>query len=135
MKPRYERLLSERLRETRSQLRGLWLKLWGGGFLVVAAGFAIAWFLMEPAPPHRIVIATGPEDGAYYGFAKQYAEHLARHGITLEVRPTAGSVENYQLLLSDPTVDLAIVQGGTAPEEVLASHEIESLASLYLEPF
>jgi TRAP transporter TAXI family solute receptor len=135
MPSRYERLLSERLRETRSQLRGLWLKLWGGGFLVVVAGFAIAWFLMEPAPPRTVVIVSGAEDGAYYHFAELYAEHLAQQGIRLEVRSTAGSIQNYELLHSDPTVDLAIVQGGTAPEEALSAGDIESIASLYLEPF
>jgi uncharacterized protein len=134
MKSGYDNLLSDRFRETRRQLRGLWLKLWGGGFVVVAAGFAIAWFLMEPAPPRTIVIATGAKDGAYYHFAQQYAEYLARNGITLEVRPTAGSVENYALLQNDPAIQLAIVQGGTAPAEVRRSDDIESIASLYLEP-
>lgn len=128
-------LLSERFRETRRQLHSLWLMLWGGGFLMVIAGFTMAWFLMEPAPPDRIIIATGAEDGAYVRFAEQYAERLAQHGITLVVRHTAGSIENYELLQSDPAVDLAIVQGGTAPAAALASGDIEALASLYLEPF
>ncbi|WP_182865924.1 TAXI family TRAP transporter solute-binding subunit [Rhodopirellula sp. JC639] len=129
-----ESLLAEHFRETRRQVRGLLLKIWGGGFLVVLFGFALAWFFIQPAPPRRIVMATGPTDGAYHRFALQYRDYLGRQGVTLELRPTAGSIENYQLLDSDPQVTLAIVQGGTVPETFGNSARIESLASLYFEP-
>ncbi|MGI9428753.1 MAG: TAXI family TRAP transporter solute-binding subunit, partial [Bythopirellula sp.] len=131
---RPDSLLSQQFQETRRQLRGLWLKIWGGGFLVVLAGFAVAWFFIQPAPPRNIVIATGPEDGAYYRFAQEYQNFLLQHGVSLTLRPTAGSIENYRLLETDPSVHLAIVQGGTAPADLKQAAELESLASLYLEP-
>jgi TRAP-type uncharacterized transport system substrate-binding protein len=127
-------LIAERFQETRRQLRKLWLKLWGAGFFVVFVGFIIAWIFVKPAPPRHVKIAAGPRDGAYFSFASQYAQRLRRHGITLEVVSTAGSIENCQLLNADQDVHLAIVQGGTIPAEMLADEKIESLGSLYLEP-
>lgn len=38
---------------------------WWPALLVVAAGFAFAWQYVEPAPPKKVTIATGTEDGAY----------------------------------------------------------------------
>jgi hypothetical protein len=131
MIPSANRLLTEHFRETRRELRGLLLKIWGGGFLVVLIGFALAWFFIQPAPPRTIVMATGPQDGAYFRFAEAYAAWMLDHEVTLKLRPTAGSIENYRLLQSDPEVDLAIVQGGTAPDDV---QDVEALASLYFEP-
>ena len=126
--------LKDKLQETRKSLRSLWLRLWGGGCVIVIIGFVAAWFFVKPAPPRKIVIAAGPRDGHYFAFAKQYADVLAESGIELELRETAGSLENYRLMRSDPDVQLAIVQGGTAPHEVRVSDDIEALASLYLEP-
>jgi TRAP-type uncharacterized transport system substrate-binding protein len=134
MNLRRDSLLTEHFRETRRQVRGLLLKIWGAGFLIVLIGFALAWFFIQPAPPRTIVMATGSQEGAYFRFAKDYANYLRNHGVTLELRPTNGSLENYRLLQSDPQVDLAIVQGGTAPDEVRGASNIESLASLYFEP-
>lgn len=127
-------ILTKKLRTTRRQLRSLWLKLWGGGFVLILVAFGIAWFFVEPAPPDKFVIASGPKDGAYYQFALEYAKFFKSHGVELEVRETAGSIANYELLKSDPEVNLAIVQGGTAPEGIGVQAELESLASLYLEP-
>ena len=59
---------------------------------------------------------------------------MKRHGVDLEIRVTAGSLENYQLLLNDPEIDLAIVQGGTAPPAARESKDLEAIGSLYLEP-
>jgi hypothetical protein len=131
MSPLANSRLTEHFRETRRELRGLLLKIWGGGSLVVLIGFALAWIFIQPAPPRTIVMATGSPDGAYFRFAEAYAAWMLDHGVTLELRPTAGSIENYRMLLSDPEVDLAIVQGGTAPDD---AQQIESLASLYFEP-
>lgn len=109
-------------------------KLWIPAVLLTFAGFGAAWVFMEPAPPNELVIVTGRADGAYHAFGEKYAEHLARQGITLEVRETAGSLENYRLLTTDSEVHLAIVQGGTAPPAIVAADDIESLTGLYLEP-
>jgi TRAP-type uncharacterized transport system substrate-binding protein len=101
--------------------------------IAVVVAFVIAFQWVKPAPPSRIVIATGRPDGAYHRFAQQYATRLAREGITLEIRETTGSVENIHLL-EDPRsgVDIGFVQGGTAA--AAKSEALVSLGSLYFEP-
>ena len=100
--------------------------------IVIALAFILALQWVKPAPPTRVIIATGRPDGAYYHFALRYRERLARQGITLDIRETSGSVDNVRLL-RDPGsgVDLAFVQGGTGGG---ASDTLVSLGSLYFEP-
>lgn len=108
-------------------------RIFAPAIAVTLLGFVVAALFVEPAPPGRITIATGPEDGAYFGFARRYAEILARDGIMLEVRATSGSLANLDLLADpDSGVDLAIVQGGAG--DPAAAPELRSLASLYYEP-
>ncbi|MCH2211767.1 MAG: TAXI family TRAP transporter solute-binding subunit [Fuerstiella sp.] len=110
----------------------LW-KAFGPAVAIALTGFAVAWMYMAPAPPKEITIAAGHRDGAYYRFCTQYATRLARNGITLNIRETNGSVENYDLLISDDDVDIAIVQGGTAPS-LTSDSTLETVACLYPEP-
>jgi TRAP-type uncharacterized transport system substrate-binding protein len=35
--------------------------------LVLVVGIAVAYQFVQPAPPDRLVMATGPEGGAYRG--------------------------------------------------------------------
>jgi uncharacterized protein len=86
---------------------------------------------VKPAPPKHVMIAAGPRDGAYYWFARRYAETFKAEGVDLQVRETAGTVENYRLLASGQA-DLAMTQAGAAPEGL--DVELRSIASLYLEP-
>jgi TRAP transporter TAXI family solute receptor len=119
-------------------LRAIWrdtrdaVSVWGGGVLLFVIALVAALQFVGPPPPDRIAIATGAEGGAYRHYGELLAARLAREGIEVELRETAGSVENLALLESDDSVDLGFVQGGLA-----ASHPIEnivSLGSLYLEP-
>ena len=101
--------------------------------LIVAAGFFIAYRLVDPAPSSTLRIATGGKDGAYAAAAERYKAILARDGVHLEIVYTAGAIENLKLL-SDPasTIDLAFVQGGTGSPD--ASPDLISLASVFFEP-
>jgi TRAP transporter TAXI family solute receptor len=99
----------------------------------LAALVATYMLFVEPPPPRTIVMASGGKTGAYYHFARKYADELQKEGLTLEVRETAGSVENLHLLGDDASgVALAIVQSGVAsPEE---RDHFYALGSLYREP-
>ena len=109
------------------------LTLFLPSILIVAAGFAIAYQFVEPAPPKRITIATGGASGAYTAFGEAYKTVLAREGIALEVRQTKGSVENLGLLAdTDSGVDVALVQGGVG--NAASSPGLMGLGSLYFEP-
>jgi TRAP transporter TAXI family solute receptor len=99
----------------------------------VAALMLTYTMFVEPPPPHKIVIASGGQSGAYYRFAKKYAEELARSGLQVDVRETAGSIENLRLLgEADSGVTIAIVQSGVASAEQLK--KFAALGSLYREP-
>jgi TRAP-type uncharacterized transport system substrate-binding protein len=105
--------------------------------LLLLAG---AYWLLDPAPPKRVVLATGPEDSDYAAFGKRYAAELKRYGIEVVQKPTPGSSENRRLL-RDPAqkVDLAFVRGGSsdavrAVDEEQSGVPLVSLGSLYLEP-
>jgi TRAP transporter TAXI family solute receptor len=106
-------------------------KVWGLLAVIVVLGFLAAYQFVQPPPPKTVRIATGEKDGAYYAFAQKYARLLARDGITLEVVPTAGSVENLDLLKKD-AVSLALVQGGSSTDA--DRDQLESLGGLFLEP-
>ena len=100
---------------------------------IIAAGFWYAAQFIQPAPPRRLVIATGGEGGAYQRFAAAYKPILERHGIAFVERPTAGAVENLALL-RDPAeeLDVAFMQGGLGVGQDPAG--LVSLGSIYYEP-
>jgi TRAP-type uncharacterized transport system substrate-binding protein len=84
-------------------------------------------------PPRMIVMATGPEGGAYYEVGERYREALARANVDLRLLPTAGSAENLALLL-DPhlEVSVALIQGGIISAG--DSSKLESLGTIFKEP-
>jgi len=101
---------------------------------VTAAAIACAALLMlSTMPPHRIVMASGPEGDAYFEIGKRYRVALAKANVEVQLVPTAGSVENLAML-RDPhsQVSVALIQGGT-PSAGGAS-ELESLGALFYEP-
>lgn len=95
--------------------------------------FTIALYFVKPAPPNRIVMASAQGEGRYSHYAKLYQQFMAKNGVTLELHPSSGAVQNLTLLMAeDSGVDVAFIQGGTgyganAPDLV-------SLGSLYYEP-
>jgi TRAP transporter TAXI family solute receptor len=99
----------------------------------IALAVAFAYYFIKPAPPKKIVMATGEHEGGYAYFAKRYRDFLAQNGVTLEVRETAGAVQNIEALTADNSdVDVAFVQSGTA-FAANAPHLV-SLGSVYYEP-
>ena len=59
-------------------------------------------------------MSTGSADGSYHAYATRYRDILARDGVTLRLRPSAGALDNLRRL-ADPAaeVDVALVQGGS----------------------
>jgi TRAP-type uncharacterized transport system substrate-binding protein len=99
--------------------------------LLLAAGLIAAFW--QPAPPKRLVMSTGAEDGAYHAFARRYREILGRAGVDLVLRPSAGAVENLQRLRERRDgVTLALVQGGLA--EPGDADKVVSLGAVGYEP-
>ena len=48
-----------------------------GPFIVLALLLlTLAYVLLDPSPPRRVVLATGVEQGAYHEFGKRYARQM-----------------------------------------------------------
>ncbi|HWP20046.1 MAG TPA: TAXI family TRAP transporter solute-binding subunit [Burkholderiaceae bacterium] len=105
--------------------------------LLGALLLAGAYWLLDPNPPQRLVMATGPENSAYEVLGRRYREALAAYGIEVELRGSAGSAENLQSI-ERGDVDVAFVQGGTwqrpPGEEEETDPDFRSLGSLFYEP-
>lgn len=107
------------------------LKIYGGAFLLVAAAFFFTYQFVQPAPPDTLTIATGRTDGAYYAFAQQFKEELAKEKIELIILETSGSIQNIELLSTNEAqvgfVQSGVVEGANYPQ-------LQGLGSLYFEP-
>lgn len=123
------------LRFTLLSLRDLAVS--AGPFLLLAVVLlALAYRWLDPNPPKRVTLATGPAQSAYEAFGKRYAEALKKEGIAVVLLPSEGSAANLQLL-REGKADLGFVQGGSSEAGKLQEaglEELESLGSLFLEP-
>lgn len=120
------------LRHTLLSLRDL-LVSFGPFILLTASLLGLAYWWLDPAPPKRVVLATGPEQSAYEAFGQRYAQALAAYGITVELLPSQGSADNVELLRSGQA-DLGFVQGGSGHIRVDDAEQMLTLGSLFVEP-
>ena len=101
----------------------------------------IIWALMRyisPAPPRTVTMTTGAADGAYHAFGQKYQAYLKANGIKLDLKTSAGSVQNLERL-EDKEMNAGFVQGGlgqlsidpTADDE---KTPLRSLAVIGYEP-
>ncbi len=107
-----------------------------GPFIVLTLLLLVlAYWVLDPTPPKRVVLATGPEQSAYEAFGKQYQTALAKYGIELVLKPSAGSLANLQSLKNDASdVTFGFVQGGTTSLDEAEGEGLVSLGSLFYEP-
>ena len=101
--------------------------------LLSMGGIWVAIRFVRPAPPNSITITSGPDDSIFRNTAEKYRSILVRNGITLQILPSKGSLENLQRL-NDPSshVDIGFVQGGMATG--IKVERLVSLGSLFYEP-
>ena len=100
--------------------------------IVGIGSLALIYFI--PAPPSKVVMATAFKGASFEYYGRQYQEIFARSHVELELRETAGAVENLKLL-QDPNSDvqIAFVTGGLSDTK----HEpgVLSLGTVYEQPF
>jgi len=65
--------------------------------IVGIVSLALAYFI--PTPPSKVVMATAFKGASFEYYGRQYQEIFARSHVELELRETAGAVEN----LNSPT--------------------------------
>ncbi len=99
--------------------------------LLAAALLALAYWWLDPMPPQRVTLATGPAQSAYEEWGQRYARLLAQQGIEVVLRPSQGSAENLELLRRGE-VDLGFVQGGSGMAD--EDEELSALGNLFVEP-
>src|SRR4051794_37763674 len=92
--------------------RRLWL-LWSVVLVLSAIVIWIGLHFTESPPPKQIVMATGVAGGSYDFWGHKYEKSLGKHGLSVKLHNSHGSVENLHLLLNGE-VDVAFVQGGTS---------------------
>lgn len=102
-------------------------------FLVLLCLAAAVW-IIRSAPPSKIVLTAGPEGSSFQRWATSYQAALAKHGVKLEVVPSAGSQDNLQRLRArdGDRVDVGFVAGGFAKEESIEG--LVSLGSIAYQP-
>ena len=80
--------------------------------LVSAVGImsivSLALIYFVPATPSKVMMATGPKGATFEYYGRQ--ETFARSNVDLELRETAGAVENLELLLDPKSgVEIALL--------------------------
>ena len=64
--------------------------------IVGIGSLALIYFI--PAPPSKVVMATAFKGASFEYYGRQYQEIFARSHVELELRESAGAVENLKLL-------------------------------------
>ena len=111
------------------------LLLSAGPFALLAIGLLLlAYLWLDPNPPKRVTLATGPAQSAYDEFGKRYQKALAANNIEVRLLASEGSSANLRLL-REGKADLGFVQGGSSEQKTVEGGAgIESLGSLFVEP-
>jgi TRAP-type uncharacterized transport system substrate-binding protein len=126
--------MTRALRYTVVSVRDLLISAGPVAVLAVAL-LVLAYLWLDPQPPKKVRLATGPAQSAYDEFGKRYKAELARNGIEVVLVPSGGSTTN-ERLLREGKADLGFVQGGSTvvTENTPAKEGLLSLGSLFLEP-
>src|SRR5262245_1623114 len=112
----------------RSRRAGQFIK-WALFFVllgIVSGGLAYYY----PLPPTRVTMATAFKGTGFHYYGTRYRDVFARHEVTLDLKETAGAVDNLRLL-QDPSsgVQIAFVLGGVSDGD--RSPGLLSLGTVY----
>jgi TRAP transporter TAXI family solute receptor len=103
----------------------------------LAFAIGASWIVLEnlvPSPPFSVTIATGRKGTTFDYFGERYRARFARAGVELNVRETAGALENFRLL-RDPksNVQIAFATGGISNRT--QAPELRSMGLIFNVPF
>jgi hypothetical protein len=100
---------------------------------VIVVGLAAVLWVIRSAPPRTIVVTSGPPRSSFQRYADSYQKLLASHGVTLEVLPSDGSLDNLKRLQNaDSKADIGFVQSGLAKDTDVT--RLVSLGSVAYQP-
>ena len=114
-----------------NDLRQFVLETWPA-LVVLFIILCVAIWVADPAPPRHVLMVTGPAGSSNEALGKKYQAYFAREGITLELVPTEGSVENIKRLQdqNDPVMAGFVMSGAAAPH----TPRIQTLGSINYQP-
>ena len=104
--------------------------------LVFIVAVVMALRLIGPAVPNEIRMLTGPEGTTFHDDGLRYQEILGRHGVTVHLDPTSGSVENLNTLIEAEVPSAGFVWGlrDESGRKREVPEGVESLGTMYLQP-
>src|SRR6516165_7006799 len=107
------------------------------GLAALALIIGASWTVLEyfvPSLPFKVTIATGRKGTTFEYFGERYRARFARAGVELNVRQTAGALENLKLL-RDPHsgVQIAFSAGGFSNSA--QAPELRSMGLIFNVPF
>jgi hypothetical protein len=120
------------LRNTLVSLRDLLISA-GPVMVLPVLLLALAYWWLDPNPPKKVTLATGPAQSAYEEFGKRYQKALRRYNIEVVLVPSDGSPSNLKMLRAGKA-DLGFVQGGSGERNANEESGIVTLGSLFVEP-
>jgi TRAP transporter TAXI family solute receptor len=107
------------------------------GLAAAALVIGAAWLVLEylvPSPPFRVTIATGRKGTTFEYFGERYRARFARAGIELNVRETAGALENFKLLRDrNSNAQIAFSTGGISNST--QAPDLRSMGLIFNVPF
>jgi TRAP-type uncharacterized transport system substrate-binding protein len=107
------------------------------GLAALALIIGASWIALEyfvPSLPFKVTIATGRKGTTFEYFGERYRARFARAGVELNVRQTAGALENLKLL-QDPHsgVQIAFSTGGFSNST--QAPDLRSMGLIFNVPF
>ena len=107
------------------------------GLAALALVIGASWIALEyfvPSPPFRVTIATGRKGTTFDYFAERYRARFARAGVELNLRETAGALENLKLL-QNPNSDVQIASSAGGLSNSSQAPDLRSMGLIYNVPF
>lgn len=102
-----------------------------GGFALGILSLVVTFSIVDPTPPERITMTTGPAGSAAALIGEEYRHILAESGIELVLQPSAGARENLERM-SRGESDLGFLTMGTP--DASQQDTLRSLGAMYFEP-
>jgi len=105
-------------------------------FLLFLVCAVLGFRLIKPAVPMEFDLLAGPLGSTFYSDALRYRQILARHGVTLNVIETSGSVDNLRRLTEAERPTAAFADAVQVVQDKVGAQTggISSLGTLYLQP-
>ena len=107
---------------------------WLLAIISIGGTASVVLIYLFPAPPSTVIMATAFKGASFDYYGQRYRERFTRSKVKLELRETAGAVENLKLLL-DPSsgVEVAFVTGGISNGRLAPG--VTSLGLVYNQPY